>query len=390
MERRRSLAGGQDNLRLPLDADRGDGWLGPRRYDLTNNRRQSRGGGLAGARPRPDAARDVARVDPAQHEPVGNIIDYPGNPLYRPRVEFKMAQITGPMQERQEMLQERALLVTEEGPVGLTSRRELVDVIQHYFGISRYELQVHHTYPEPFIIMFNDSSARDRVYLQGFIRNGPIELRFHPWTIDLHGDRSIIPYHVKPSLEGLPQHAWFQEVAEKVLCDECVIHHVDDVSQRWEDQRVYVCWGFAQDPTRIPQLVYLSLTNLGNSQKQRTYVSFVRPCNVKGTVTYRVLIHLDYVEDLFFYQHPTDELRAEGRVPFREFVWEYGRADGDFEDEDPVQLPRHCNDMNDRGWIPREEDDEDRDRGRRQSRQRDLVHRVTRCFDARGKHRGRS
>lgn len=109
-------------------------------------------------------------------------------------------------------------------------------------------------------------------------------------------------------------------------------------------------------------MVYLSLTNLGNNRRQRTAVSFVGPRNVKGAVTYRVFIHLDYVEDLFFHQNPPDELHAKGRVPFREFVWEYGRADGDFDDEDHLQPPRHCNDGAEGRWDRREDDDEDRDR----------------------------
>jgi hypothetical protein len=37
-------------------------------------------------------------------------------------------------------------------------------------------------------------------------------------------------------------HAWYQEIAAKVLGDEVVIHHVDHASGHREDSRFYVCW----------------------------------------------------------------------------------------------------------------------------------------------------
>jgi hypothetical protein len=71
----------------------------------------------------------------------------------------------------------------------------------------------------------------------------------------------LIPYHVKVSLEGLPHHAWSIEMAERVLRDEAVIHHVEQATRRREDFRFYSCWAFSQYPSRIPQVVYLTLTD---------------------------------------------------------------------------------------------------------------------------------
>jgi hypothetical protein len=36
------------------------------------------------------------------------------------------------------------------------------------------------------------------------VLDGPIELGFHAWDLDRFGDREIIPYQVRISLEGLP------------------------------------------------------------------------------------------------------------------------------------------------------------------------------------------
>jgi hypothetical protein len=55
-----------------------------------------------------------------------------------------------------------------------------------------------------------------------------IELCFIAWELDEFAEPSIILYHVKLSIEGIPHHAWNQEVVEKVLCDEAIIHHVEE------------------------------------------------------------------------------------------------------------------------------------------------------------------
>jgi hypothetical protein len=73
----------------------------------------------------------------------------------------------------------------------------------------RYEFHVFRSHPEPFIILFSDRAARDLVLPRGKVSDGSVELRFHQWDVDHNSDRDLIPYHVKLSIEGVPQHAWF-------------------------------------------------------------------------------------------------------------------------------------------------------------------------------------
>jgi hypothetical protein len=51
-----------------------------------------------------------------------------------------------------------------------------------------------------------------------------------------------MPFHVKLSLEGLPHHAWFQEIADKVVGDEALIHHVEQATRRKEDLKIRGQW----------------------------------------------------------------------------------------------------------------------------------------------------
>jgi hypothetical protein len=86
---------------------------------------------------------------------------------------------------------------------------------------------------------FHETCARDIVFAARRTAEGPIALGFHTWDIDRFGERELLPYHVKMSLEGMPQHAWCQEVAKKVLCDEATIRHVEEDIVRQFDQRLF-------------------------------------------------------------------------------------------------------------------------------------------------------
>jgi hypothetical protein len=100
------------------------------------------------------------------------------------------------------------------------------------------------------------------------------------------------------SLEGIPQHAWTKEVADDVLCDEAIIHYVNEETMDKSDQRSFNCWAFSRDPSRIPQEVLLTLTNHEGSLMDRTRVHFSRLREVKQDHVFRVLVHIDTIEDL--------------------------------------------------------------------------------------------
>jgi dissimilatory sulfite reductase (desulfoviridin) alpha/beta subunit len=42
------------------------------------------------------------------------------------------------------------------------------------------------------------------VFARGRVLDGLVDLMFHSWEVDRLGERVLIPYHVKISLEGLP------------------------------------------------------------------------------------------------------------------------------------------------------------------------------------------
>ncbi|GJN32815.1 hypothetical protein PR202_gb21346 [Eleusine coracana subsp. coracana] len=246
--------------------------------------------------------------------------------------------------------------------------------------------KVYRSHPHHFIIYFSDSSDRDRVYIADRVVDGPVELRFLAWDLDRFGDRVNIPYHIKLSIEGLPQHAWSVEIADKVLCDEALIHHVEEDTRLRVNQRVFECWALSQDPSRLSQVVYLTLAK--HDPRRNAHIQFSRPRGMNPGHVFKIFIHIDVVEDLMFYHFPREELLADGKVPWRDFTWEFGRADGELtHDDDDVPPPiRHCGAAREGQWCPRDEDD-DHDREPRRSRTRGILRRVSGCMDGGNRNR---
>jgi hypothetical protein len=98
------------------------------------------------------------------------------------------------------------------------------------------------------------------------------------------------------------------------------------------DQRAFYCWAISKDPSKIPQTVYLSIAKK-DSSAANPHVHFVRPRQAIHCNVFRILIHIDAIEDLMLYHFPREDLVAGGKIPWWEFNWQFGRADRDLGEE---------------------------------------------------------
>jgi hypothetical protein len=325
------------------------------------------------------AALDRARED--QGHIHAHVVEFPGHPRLRPRVVEKTVWAPDEIQQRREMLTQHALFISEEGVLGVASREDVAEIIGHHFDLMRYEFHVFRSHLEPFIVLFSEHSVRDVVFARGRVSDGPVELQFDSWNVDRCAERTMLPFHVKISIEGLPQHAWFQEIADKVVGDAAIIHYIDQATRRRTDQSFFICWAFCHNPSQIPQLVYLTLTDRHGDPSLDVQLHFTRPRNVKKGHTFRVLVHIDSVEDLRFFHHPAEQLMVGGKVQFREFCWHPGRPNGDMGEEDFRMVQRYCRPKREPEHRSRDDDEGDRVRGH--PRRRELLGGVLRWFDNR-------
>jgi hypothetical protein len=143
-------------------------------------------------------------------------------------------------------------------------------------------------------------------------------------------------------IEGIPQHAWTKEIDDKVLCDEAIIHHIEEESLERSDQRSFNCWVFCKDPSLIPQVMYLKLATFEPDPRRQALMYSNRPRALKKRHGFKVLAHIDVVEDLLFYHYPHEELIADGKVPWRGFAWQTNRMDGELNEDELHPPTRYC------------------------------------------------
>jgi hypothetical protein len=96
---------------------------------------------------------------------------------------------------------------------------------------------------------------------------------------------------------------------------------------------------------------------------------------MKHSHFFKILIHIDVVEDLSFYHFPHDELLADDKVPWKEFTWYPGCPNGEVEEEEFNPPPRFCGQNSELRWRP--DDDEDWDKDHKRGRSRGFMHKVS-------------
>jgi hypothetical protein len=163
-------------------------------------------------------------------------------------------------------------------------------------------------------------------------------------------------------------------VAEKVLCDEVVIRHVE------QDRLGQIGESIGKDPSRIPQVVFLSLLEHDADPRRSVQVHLAKPRATLNSHVFKILVHTDAVEDLMFYHYPREELIVDGKIPWRDFSWQYGRADGDLEEDELHPITRACRPP-DQFTRRHPRDDEDHDRERKRTSSKGFLGRMSSCID---------
>jgi hypothetical protein len=147
-----------------------------------------------------------------------------------------------------------------------------------------------------------------------------------------------------------------------ILGDEAIIRHVEEDTQKRVDLRAFQCWATCRDPSKIPQSVFLSLSKFEANPRRAAQAHLNRPREALHSHVFRVLVHIDAVEDLMFYHFPREDLIADGKRPWTNFCWQYGRANGDLEEWELHPPTRYCEQEERQGRRRPRDDDDDWDR----------------------------
>jgi hypothetical protein len=99
-------------------------------------------------------------------------------------------------------------------------------------------------------------------------------------------------------------------VAEKVLCDEAVIRHVE------QDRLGQIRESIGKDPSRVPQVVFLSLLEHDADPRRSVQVHLAKPRATLNSHVFKILVH---TVSKWFYDTSTGV--ATEAVPLWFFCW---------------------------------------------------------------------
>jgi hypothetical protein len=105
------------------------------------------------------------------------------------------------------------------------------------FGVRANYIKVAEHYQRTSSSPFKHRHQRDAAVAQRDFKYGSIDFRVRQWQLPTHGDHDDFQYHVRLCLEGIPLHAWNENIAKRTVTRSCILDYVEEQSLRKEDAR---------------------------------------------------------------------------------------------------------------------------------------------------------
>lgn len=296
---------------------------------------------------------------------------YPGDPRARPELEECAVTASGSIMQRRERLVGKAVVCSHNGNSHDTDVRDVFAALWEQFGIHHNQVEVMKHFPEQYFIFFSERQDQERVLHRNRVSNRGQLFTFEPWTEQSYGKVARWEFRVRLRLEGVPIHAWEEQVAAKIIGRFCAIHYVEEKTRRQKRTRTYDLWAWSSDPNKIAKVVWLTITDPDRGVEAGVEVHPEEPTGKKHGLSYKVLIHLEVVDDLSVSQVGGG---GPGRKRRRFFEWHYGVLDHLGERRERGRPAERKN----RHWRRGDDDDFD-DYSYRRQRSRSVWDRVSHC-----------
>lgn len=127
-------------------------------------------------------------------------------------------------------------------------------------GVLPEDVTVVKHHPEDFYIDFTHRHHRDEAVNREMLPHGNLEIHIRPWRLLTHGDFCSLQYHVKLCLEGIPLHAWNENIAKRAIARACDLDYVKETSLDKKDTRALSLWAWTCNPSAIPKVTWLTLS----------------------------------------------------------------------------------------------------------------------------------
>ncbi|KAM0902779.1 hypothetical protein ACQ4PT_019061 [Festuca glaucescens] len=170
--------------------------------------------------------------------------------------------------------------------------------VRKEFSLSHRDINVCPHQPVQFLLKFEHKAHCSEVLKRGRFKADNALLQLRPWRPLEHAFGAAMSFRVRLCLEGVPAYGLTSYVAERIIARRCSFDRLDDSSALMTNARSLDCWAWTANPSSIPKVVWLTFTSRGaGGLASEVFVHEVRPTGSKRGATFRVLVHLDLMED---------------------------------------------------------------------------------------------
>jgi hypothetical protein len=168
---------------------------------------------------------------------------------------------------------------------------QVARALRERLGAHGFSVHPHH--PEGFLIVLASEELKRRVTASPSLPCAGSKLFFWPCTCLAYATKVYLRTKVHLVLEGIPPHAWDQEVAEDLVGTTCKVEGITPKSRSRTDLALFRMTAWTDDPEMIPSARTLVILEpvpapVVEQAGERTELE---------TPRYHVLIHIDKLED---------------------------------------------------------------------------------------------
>ncbi|XP_044448734.1 uncharacterized protein [Triticum aestivum] len=168
--------------------------------------------------------------------------------------------------------------------------------IRKQFRLSHGDVAVTPYHLVEFLVKFEHKAQCDAALAAGRVRAAGAIVHIRPWRPLERAFGAALNYRVHLCLENVPDYAWTPYVAERIIGRRCSLDRLDDHSALRTNSETLDLWAWTADPNLIPKVIWLTFTTRP-SGGLKVFANVARPSGCKRGATFRVLVHLDMVED---------------------------------------------------------------------------------------------
>lgn len=132
-----------------------------------------------------------------------------------------------------------------------TGAADVAAVLREEFRLHHDEVTVTNHHPEAFLIRFKHGGHCAEAAKKGHANRQGVEIHFIKWRSLRHAGGALLMYRVRLCLDGVPGHAWTEDIVEKIISRRCELEQVETNIMLPAETKTIDLWAWTADPSAI-------------------------------------------------------------------------------------------------------------------------------------------